>query len=86
MLVAAVKHAIRISTLNAVYTWNSSRMGLHGLEDKSADFFFFFCLVLRPFQDYFTRIEPIVNQRWAKTGVPREKPPDLPLQNLASHM
>ena len=42
--------------------------------------------VLRPFQEYFTYIEPIIKQRWAKTGVPREKPPDLPLQNLASHM
>ena len=28
--------------------------------------------VLRPFQAYFTFIEPIVNQRWAKTGVPGE--------------
>ena len=29
--------------------------------------------VLRPFQEHFTYIEPIVNQRWAKTGVPGEK-------------
>ena len=42
--------------------------------------------VLRPFQEYFTYIEPIVNHRLAKTGVPGEKPPDLPVQNLASHM
>ena len=42
--------------------------------------------VLRPFQEYFTYNEPIVNQSWAKTGVPEEKPPDLPVQNLASHM
>ena len=42
--------------------------------------------VLRPFQEYFTYIEPIVNQRWARTGVPGEKPPDLQVQNLASHM
>ena len=42
--------------------------------------------VLRPFQEYSTYIEPIINQRWAKTGVPGEKPPDLPVQNLASHM
>ena len=42
--------------------------------------------VLRPFQEYFTYIEHIVIQRWAKTGVPGEKPPDLPVQNLASHM
>ena len=49
--------------------------------------FFPLVLVLRPFQDYFTYFEPIVNQRWwAKTGVPGENPPDLPLQNLASHM
>ena len=33
---------------------------------------------------YCTYIEPIVNQRWAKTGVPGEKPPDVPVQNLAS--
>ena len=42
--------------------------------------------VLRPFPEYFTHNEPIVNQSWAKTGVPGEKPPDLPVQNLASHM
>ena len=42
--------------------------------------------VLRPFQEYFTYIEPIVNQRWVKTGVPREKLTDLPVQNLAFHM
>ena len=41
-------------------------------------FFFFFWGVLRPFQEYFTYIEPIVHQRWAKTGEPREKPPDHP--------
>ena len=34
--------------------------------------------VLRPFQEYFTYIEPIVHRRWAKTGVPGEKPPDHP--------
>ena len=42
--------------------------------------------VLRPFQEYFTYVEPIVNQRWAKTGVPGEKSPDLPVQNFASYM
>ena len=42
----------------------------------------FLLLVLRPFQDYFTHIEANV-KRWAKTGVPGEKPPDLPMQNLA---
>ena len=30
--------------------------------------FFFSILVLRPFQEYFTYIEPIVHQRCAKTG------------------
>ena len=41
---------------------------------------------LRSFQEYFTSIEPKINERWKKTGVPGEKPPDLPVQNLASHM
>ena len=41
---------------------------------------------LRPFQEYCTYIEPIVNQRWVKARVPGEKPPNLPVQNLASHM
>ena len=35
---------------------------------------FFFIFV---FQEYFSYIESIVEQRWAKTGVPGEKPPDL---------
>ena len=38
-------------------------------------FFFFLIWVLRPFQEYFTYIKPIVHRRWAKTG---EKPPDHP--------
>ena len=38
----------------------------------------FLIWVLRPFQEYFTYIEPIVHQRWAKTGEPGEKPPDHP--------
>ena len=29
--------------------------------------------ILRLFQEYFTYIEPTVNQMWAKTGVPGEK-------------
>ena len=41
-------------------------------------FFFFLIWVLRPFQEYFTYIELIVHRRWAKTGVPGEKPPDHP--------
>ena len=32
---------------------------------------------LRTFQEYFTFIEPIVHQRWAKTGEPTEKTPNL---------
>ena len=32
--------------------------------------------VLWPFQEYFTYIEPIVHQKWAKTREPREKLPD----------
>ena len=39
-------------------------------------FFLFFIWVLWPFHEYFTYIESIVHQRWAKTGEPREKPPD----------
>ena len=27
-------------------------------------------LSLRPFQEYFTCVEPIIHQRWAKTGEP----------------
>ena len=42
---------------------------------------FFMCLVLQPFQDYFTYFYMIVNQRLAKIGIPGEKPPDLPLQS-----
>ena len=43
------------------------------------EFFCFFLIwVLRPFQEYFTYIEPIVHRRWAKTGEPGEKPPDHP--------
>ena len=50
----------------------------------SFSFFFFFFLiwVLRPFQEYFTYIEPIVHRRWAKTGEPGEKPPDHPKAEL----
>ena len=39
-------------------------------------FFFFLIWVLQPFQEYFTYIELIVHQRWAKTREPGEKPPD----------
>ena len=40
--------------------------------------FFFLIWVLQAFQEYFTYIEPIVHQRWAKTREPGEKPPDHP--------
>ena len=46
-------------------------------------FFFFLIWVLRPFQEYFTYIEPIVHRRWANTGKPGEKPPDHPLSFLS---
>ena len=35
--------------------------------------YFFFIWVLLPFQEYFTYIEPIIHQRWAKTGEPGGK-------------
>ena len=38
---------------------------------------------LRPFQEYFTYIEPIVHQRWAKTGEPGKKHLTIRKQNLA---
>ena len=37
-------------------------------------FFYFLILVLQPFPEYLTCIEPIVHQRWAKTGEPRDSP------------
>ena len=40
--------------------------------------YFFFIWVLRPFQEYFTYIEPIFHQRRAKTREPGEKSPDHP--------
>ena len=49
--------------------------------------FFFFIWFLRPFQEYFTYIEPIVLQRWAKTGEPGENHLNIRMQNLAfSHV
>ena len=50
--------------------WNSS--------GECVYLFFFFDLGFTDFQEYFTYIEPIVHQRWAKTGEPGEKPPDHP--------
>ena len=37
---------------------------------------------LRPFQEYFTYIEPIVHRRWAKIGEPGEKPLNHPYAEL----
>ena len=46
---------------------------------RTAKYIIFFLIwVLRPFQEYFTYIEPTVHRRWAKTGEPGEKPPDHP--------
>ena len=44
--------------------------------DSFAIFFFLFGFY-GPFKNI-SHIEPIVHQRWAKTGKPREKPPDHP--------
>ena len=41
-------------------------------------FFSFLNLVLRPFQDYFSSYETDQSVGGAKTGEPREKPPDTP--------
>ena len=41
-------------------------------------FFFFLFLFFAPVEDYFTYIEPIIHQRWAKTGEPGEEPPKNP--------
>ena len=54
----------------------------------SAEFFFFFNSVLRPFQDYFSSYETGQSVGGAKTGEPREKPPDTPTSRtwLVSHV
>ena len=44
--------------------------------------FFFYIWVLWPFQEYFTYIEVIVHQRWAKTREPGGKIPDHPQAEL----
>ena len=60
----------------------SFNLSIWDFDQKLLEFFFFFFFfliwVLRPFQEYFTYIEPIVHRRWAKTGEPGEKPPDHP--------
>ena len=38
----------------------------------------FFSLGFTAHQDYFTHFEPSQSLGWAKTGDPREKPPDHP--------
>ena len=47
------------------------------------DKIFFFIWVLRPFQEYFTYIEPIVHRRWAKTEYPEKNHLTIRKQNLA---
>ena len=49
---------------------------------------FFFNSVLRPFQDYFSSYETGQSVGGAKTGEPREKPPDTPASRtwLVSHV
>ena len=51
-------------------------------------FFFFFNSVLRAFQDYFSSYETGQSVGGAKTGEPREKPPDTPASRtwLVSHV
>ena len=51
-------------------------------------FLFFFNSVLRPFQDYFSSYETGQSVGGAKTGEPREKPPDTPASRtwLVSHV
>ena len=48
----------------------------------------FFNSVLRPFQDYFSSYETGQSVGGAKTGEPREKPPDTPASRtwLVSHV
>ena len=50
--------------------------------------YIFFNSVLRPFQDYFSSYETGQSVGGAKTGEPREKPPDTPTSRtwLASHV
>ena len=57
-------------------------------EENFFFFFFFFNSVLRPFQDYFSSYETGQLVGGAKTGEPREKPPDTPASRtwLVSHV
>ena len=50
-------------------------------------FLFYYYSVLRPFQDYFSSNETGQSVGGAKTGEPREKPPDTPASRTnLSHM
>ena len=54
---------------------------------KQIKSFFFSSSVLRPFQDYFSSYETGQSVGGAKTGEPREKPPDTPAAELGlSHV
>ena len=55
---------------------------------EAHDYFFFFNSVLCPFQDYFSSYETGQSVGGAKTGEPREKPPDTPASRtwLVSHV
>ena len=61
-------------------------MSLDG--SRSDVFFFFFFLVLRPFQDYFSSYETGLSVGGVKKGEPREKPPGTPESRtwFVSHM
>ena len=53
----------------------------NNFKKKGKERFGFYC----PFKNI-SLIQPIINQRWPQIGVLGEKPPDLLVQNLASHM
>ena len=57
-------------------------------QDHWSSGFVFFYSVLRPFQDYFSSYETGQSVGGAKTGEPREKPPDTPASRtwLVSHV
>ena len=61
-------------------TWLNTALLLHLIT--------FFYSVLRPFQDYFSSYETGQSVGGAKTGEPREKPPDIPACRtwLVSHV
>ena len=75
-----LKHLVEVLLIRTHnICFHNKKIVLWIISDNFFFFFFFFLIwVLRPFQEYFTYIEPIVHRRWAKTGVPGEKPPDHP--------